>query len=149
MGQFATGVTLISTGLGDDMHVMTANAITSVSLEPLLIMISLGKNTKMADKVLENGTFGVSILTRDQESLSRYFSGGWKDEVPPSFHFETLAGIPRWQQCAAALACEIYTRYEVGDHWIVLGKVIGLHRSTDPVMPLVFHAGKYRHIKES
>jgi flavin reductase (DIM6/NTAB) family NADH-FMN oxidoreductase RutF len=148
MGQFATGVTVIATGLGDAMHVMTANAVTSVSLDPLLILISLGKNTKMAEKITENGTFGVSILMQDQEPLSRYFSGGWKEADPPPFHFKPLAGVPRLDGCSA-IACEIYTRYDVGDHWIVLGKVIGLHYSDDPVVPLVFHAGQYRKLEES
>jgi flavin reductase (DIM6/NTAB) family NADH-FMN oxidoreductase RutF len=149
MGQFATGVTVIATGLGDAMHVMTANAITSVSLDPLLILISLGKNTKMADKIAENGSFGVSILAQDQEPLSRYFSGGWKEADPPPFRFEILAGIPRLEGCTAAIACEVDTRHDVGDHWIILGKVIGLHYSDDPVVPLVFHAGQYRKLEEA
>lgn len=78
MGKFATGVTVITTLLEDEAHGMTANAFMSVSLNPRLVIISIGENAKMLDKINESGKFAVNILSDAQKSYPCILQGRLK-----------------------------------------------------------------------
>ena len=80
MGKFATGVTVITTKVGDTVHGMTANAFMSVSLNPKLVLISIGEKANMNRLIKESGTFAVSVLNEQQQDLSAYFAGQSKEE---------------------------------------------------------------------
>ena len=142
VGQFVTGVTVIATEVEGTLHAMTANAFASLSLDPPLVLFCLGKNTKAGLLVREAKGFCVSILQQNQRDLSTYFAGAWKEESPPPFTFTAWHGTPRLEGSAAAVVCEVDAIHEGGDHWIVVGRVIDLHREagTDP---LVFYRGRY------
>src|ERR1700677_4478907 len=75
LGTFATGVTIVSTRLDDLVHGMTANGFMSVSLEPALIVVSIASGARMHDILLRAGRYGVSVLSREQEAVSRHFAG--------------------------------------------------------------------------
>src|SRR5215217_3725078 len=75
LGMFATGVTIITTREGDQVHGMTANAFMSVSLEPPLVLISVDRRTKMCSLLHEGRTYGVSVLCAAQSDLSDRFAG--------------------------------------------------------------------------
>lgn len=68
MGKFATGVTVIATEVKGDVHGMTANAFMSVSLDPKLVVVSIGEKAKILNKIKESKTFTVNILAADQQS---------------------------------------------------------------------------------
>jgi flavin reductase (DIM6/NTAB) family NADH-FMN oxidoreductase RutF len=146
IGVFATGVTVVAVGNGSEYHAMTANAITSVSLEPLLVLVCVGRQTGMVEHLNSEQGFSISILRRSQEALSNYFGGIWKSEVPPNFEFVPWQGGPLLKDCAAALGCETFEVFEGGDHLIFIGKVIALHQGDDPVEPLLFYRGRYREL---
>ena len=143
VGQFVTGVTVIAADVDGSVRAMTANSFTSLSLDPPLVLFCVGKETKMGQLIESAAGFSVNILQQDQQHLSTYFAGGWKEETPPTFTFETWDGGPRLSGSAASLGCSIETIYEGGDHWIVIGRVIALYRAEDTGRPLVFCAGRY------
>ena len=74
MGRFATGVTVITTRLGDDLHGMTANAVTSLSLEPMMVLVCVDKTADTHDILSKAGVFAVNILNRGQSEISDRFA---------------------------------------------------------------------------
>jgi flavin reductase (DIM6/NTAB) family NADH-FMN oxidoreductase RutF len=143
VSQFATGVTVIATEIDGIIRAMTANSFTSLSLDPPLVLFCVGKQTKMGQLIEEATGFSVNILQQDQQQLSTYFAGGWKDENPPPFRFDTWDGGPLLVGSAAALGCSMHAIHEGGDHWIVIGKVLALYRNEDAAAPLLFCGGRY------
>lgn len=143
MGHFATGVTIITTlNKAGQMQGLTANAFTSVSLEPPLLLISVDKKAESWPAFEESRVFTVNILADDQEGLSRKFavSGGNK--------FEGVAyrvganGAPILEGALAFIECTLYAAYEGGDHSIYLGEV--QQADIREGKPLLFFRGGYR-----
>jgi flavin reductase (DIM6/NTAB) family NADH-FMN oxidoreductase RutF len=148
VGQFITGVTVIALELEDEIRAMTANSFTSLSLDPPLVLFCLGKNTKAGQMIHRAPAFSVNILCEEQRDLSTYFAGAWKHETPPPFTFTTwLDGAPRLDGSAASLGCATHGIHEGGDHWIVVGEVVAIHRPEEALAPLVFHGGRYISLK--
>jgi len=143
VGQFATGVTVVSTELDGVVHAMTANSFTSVSLDPPLVLFCVGKHTRAGQLIRQAGTFCVNILQEAQRDQSTYFAGSWKEDVPPAFVFEQWHGTPRLAGSAAALGCQLHAIHEGGDHWIVVGHVLAVDRVETDVFPLLFFRGRY------
>jgi flavin reductase (DIM6/NTAB) family NADH-FMN oxidoreductase RutF len=143
VGQFVTGVTVIATELAGSVRAMTANSFTSVSLHPPLVLFCVGKDAHLGQVIDSSSLFSVNILGQDQQSLSAYFAGVWKDPTPPPFSFTSWDGLHRLDGCAAALGCAVEAIHEGGDHWIVVGRVQSLYRSEPARPPLVFSAGRY------
>src|ERR1051325_3472498 len=129
VGQFATGVTIITTGVEGAVRALTVNSFTAVSLEPPLVLFCVGKKTKTGQAIDAVKGFTVNILRQEQQDLSTYFAGGWTHPLPPAFTFLPWEGGPRLDGCAAAIGCSIHAIHEGGDHWIVVGEVRALHRT--------------------
>ncbi|KKK39118.1 flavin reductase [Mesobacillus campisalis] len=145
MGKFATGVTVIATELDGDIHGMTANAFMSVSLDPKLVVISIGERAKILTKIQESKLFTVNILAADQKELSMIFAGQIKE--PREVAFDTLDGKPVLPGAIAQIACEVSTEHVEGDHTLFIGKVTGIQlRDAEP---LVFYSGQYRSLEEN
>lgn len=145
IGLFATGVTVVACGEGDELRVMTANAVTSLSLDPMLLIVCVHKKASLAAELLKEKGFSVNILREEQQDLSNFFAGGWRDgATPPAYKFLPWHGGPRLRGCLAALGCEHYQILQGGDHWIVIGKVIALHQGRKRQDPLLFYRGRYR-----
>jgi 3-hydroxy-9,10-secoandrosta-1,3,5(10)-triene-9,17-dione monooxygenase reductase component len=142
VGHFATGVTVITTEVDGAIRALTANSFTAVSLDPPLVLFCVGKTTKTGQAIHAVKGFAVNILQRDQQDLSTYFAGGWTHPLPPAFSFLDWEGGPRLDGCAAAIGCSIHAIHDGGDHWIVVGKVQALHR-TSCTSPLLFHGSRY------
>jgi flavin reductase (DIM6/NTAB) family NADH-FMN oxidoreductase RutF len=141
--QFATGVTVISIEAGGEVKGMTANSFTSLSLDPPLLLFCVGRQTRIAHVIHSTPRFCVNILGDHQRDLSAYFAGAWRDAVPPPHTFQDWEQVPRLEGCLAALSCKVHAIHEGGDHWIVVGEVVGLHRSGQAMRPLVFYGGGY------
>ncbi len=144
VGQFVTGVTVIAMEVEGSIRALTANSFTSLSLNPPLVLFCLGKGTKAGQLIHDVVEFSVNILSQEQQTLSSYFAGAWKEETPPPpFSFTRAEGGPRLDGSVAALGCEVNAVHEGGDHWIVVGQVVSIHRSELPRAPLVFFSGRY------
>ena len=145
-GLFATGVTIIIAEVDGQVHAMTANSVTSVSLDPLLMLFCPSRKARMVQELAGLTRFTINILRQDQQSLSSYFAGGWKDSAPPVFEFVDSPAGPCLEGALATIGCRTHSITEGGDHYLVLGEVIFLHKGAAPHLPLLFVAGKYRHV---
>ncbi|HEY7450093.1 MAG TPA: flavin reductase family protein [Vicinamibacterales bacterium] len=143
VGRFATGVTIIATEVDGSIKAMTANSFTSLSLDPPLVLFCVGTNTKMGQLIHRASGFSVNILRQEQQELSAYFAGAWKQNDPPLFSFVNWDGGPLLEGCTAALGCAVEKIHEGGDHWIVVGRVLALYRSEETYTPLLFCGGRY------
>jgi flavin reductase (DIM6/NTAB) family NADH-FMN oxidoreductase RutF len=142
LGRFTTGVTVVTTAQGGEIHAMTANAFTSVSLDPPLVLVSIDHRTKMHRMLPDTKRYGVSVLASDQERVAWHFAGR-----PLKNHgelFEWAAGVPLVSGAIAHVACSLHAAHEAGDHTLYLGLVEHLH--SRPGEPLLFHAGAFGRI---
>jgi flavin reductase (DIM6/NTAB) family NADH-FMN oxidoreductase RutF len=149
IGLFATGVTVITTCVGDVIHGMTANAVSSVSLDPLLLLVCIDRRARMCGLVQQAGGFAVNVLSDRQADLSRHFAGSKGGPEPPTLVFERdpAGGAPYIHGCLAAIRCRVESVLDGGDHIVVLGRVV--HFQPGPARePLLFFGGRYRFLRE-
>jgi 3-hydroxy-9,10-secoandrosta-1,3,5(10)-triene-9,17-dione monooxygenase reductase component len=149
VGHFVTGVTVIAADIDGSTRGMTANAFTSLSLDPPLVLFCVAKKAHLGQVIYSAKGFSVNILTIDQQPLSQYFAGGWKESTPPHFTFEPWEGGPKLAGAAAALGCAVETIHEGGDHYIVVGRVLALYHREPAAQPLVFNSGRYTALAET
>jgi len=146
LGRFPTGVTVVTAGRETPCG-MTANAFTSVSLEPPLILVCVDRSAAVYKTVLASGSFGVSMLASGQEQMARYFA----DHSRPrgAGEFNTIAwspgpgtGAPILDGALAWLDCSLVTSHDGGDHEIFIGSVqaSGFHPTEEA---LVFFRGDF------
>lgn len=147
IGLFATGVAVIVARTDKEVVAMTANAVSSVSLDPMLIMFCPAKQSNLARHVTSLTGFTVNILRHEQQALSTYFAGGWKQSAPPPFRLIASQYAPRLEGSLASIECAHWKTIEMGDHWLVFGQVVGLRTGTPPYDPLVFLSGQYRQVQ--
>jgi flavin reductase (DIM6/NTAB) family NADH-FMN oxidoreductase RutF len=143
LGLFATGVTIITTRVGEQVHGMTANAFMSVSLEPPLVLISVDRRTKMCSLLHEGRTYGVSVLCDGQSALSDRFAGrpGAEGAEP---RFEVIHDTPLVDGALAGFVSKVVRSYWGGDHSLFLGRVE--FARTGEGAPLLFHGGRYERL---
>jgi flavin reductase (DIM6/NTAB) family NADH-FMN oxidoreductase RutF len=151
MGQFATGVTVVTTRLGDEVHGLTANAVCSVSLEPLLVLVCVDHAADTHPLLEKSGVFAVNILSDEQEGLSRVFAGPTEEKAGrlETMGYRTAAtGAPIIEGCLAYLDCRVVAAYPGGDHTIFVGQVEEAEIGED-VPPLLFFRGRYARVWEA
>lgn len=140
LGQFATGVTIVTTRDADGNAVgVTANSFNSVSLDPPLVLWSLARSARSMAAFEQADDFAVHILASDQEHLSNLFASRVDDKFA-GMEIGTK-GPPRIEGCSARLVCATRHMYEGGDHVIMVGEVMDYESEGKP--PLVFHGGAY------
>ena len=153
MSLFPTGVTVITTGRGEETEGMTANAVISVSLDPLLFLVSVHRDARLNRRIKEKGYYAVNLLAADQEGLSRLFASPERSSSLTAVNSlgggygET--GAPLAAGAMAAIECELETVYPGGDHDLFLGRVIAVHMGDTRKGPLVFHEGTYPALKST
>lgn len=145
MSQFATGITVITAG-GENGHGMTANAFTSVSLEPPLVLCCVARNARIHEGILLARSFGVSVLGADQEGVARYFADRRRPAGQAQFdavehELGSRTGAPLMSGSLAWLECELVRVYHGGDHSIFLGKVLSASRGSGQQALLYFSGG--------
>jgi flavin reductase (DIM6/NTAB) family NADH-FMN oxidoreductase RutF len=142
LGQFATGVTVVTTLGVDGRKVgMTANSFTSVSMEPPLVLWCPSKRAPSLADFEESTHFAINILASDQHVLSRQFATPSTDKFAGAETSEGIAGIPLLDGAVATFQCRTVSRHDAGDHVIYVGEVEKYENAGGD--PLVFHAGKY------
>ncbi|MEO8971526.1 MAG: flavin reductase family protein [Ktedonobacteraceae bacterium] len=139
LGRFATGVSVITIAHEEHVHGMTANAFMSVSLHPPLVLISIGQHAQMYKLLVPDSRYGVSMLSDDQEGLSRHFGGRPMDGLEITFLREK--GVPLLKGAIAHVVARVVDIHQAGDHTLFLGEVEYLHVGHGS--PLLFYAGSY------
>lgn len=148
LGRFATGITVLTVG-GATPHGMTANAFTSVSLHPPLVLVCVGREAIMHDTILTAGTFAVSVLHGGQEAVARYFSDRRRPRGAAQFDAVgwvpgPITGAPLLVGGLAWVECALEDSHRGGDHSIFVGRVLGTARSDDLDALLFFGGGYHR-----
>ena len=124
MSRFATGVTVITTNIGNDVYGMTANAFMAGSLEPMLCVVSINAYARMHARLLETRRYGVSFLSQWQQHLSTQFAGRGRDAAHAAFVYR--AGTPLLDRAVAGLTAEVIATPECGDHTLFIGRITHL-----------------------
>ncbi len=149
LGAFVTGVTVITTRSDISSYGVTANAFSSVSLEPPLILVCIKAASGGSREIVGNSSFAVNILSADQEAISRFFASSDRPRGPDALqdvpHRLAASGSPILDGVAAYLDCRLVASHAAGDHMIFVGEVTDLAVGPD-VSPLLFHAGQYRRV---
>lgn len=145
LGHFATGVTVLTTvDHTGEIRGTTANAFTSVSLDPPLVLVCLAEESETLGAIEARGAFAANILAGDQQEHSDFFSrrGVRLDPDRYGIRFGDL-GMPVLEGILAHLECEVERVDAGGDHRIVLGRVRAHERHREAVDPLLFFRGGY------
>ncbi len=149
MGRFATGIAVVTTESEAGVHGMTANSVTTVSFDPLLVLVCVSKNSNMNKAIRQADSFAINLLTAQQEQVSHHFAQKNPDlqHLPFGIHLEEFAGTPALSEVLATISCEIYQVIEAGDHDMVLGLVKAVRYEESDAEPLVYFRGKYRQLE--
>jgi len=145
MGHFATGVTVV-TSIGDDGEPVgtTASAVTSVSLDPPLVLVCFDRASLTLRAIRSHGAFVVNVLAAPQKQLSANFARrGLAAAWEAVRHRPGPTGSPRLHGVLAALECTVENRLPGGDHEIVVGRVQDVEISNDNAAPLLYWRGSY------
>lgn len=149
IGLFATGVTVLMAEKDGELRGMTANAVTSLSLDPTLLIVCPSRKSRFA-QILDVGTpFTISILGDHQEDVSNHFArtrdDGLTDDPYELAKWDAKELAPRLADCVGAVACRVHQMLDGGDHFIVVGEVADLYAREGELWPLLFFRGRYRH----
>jgi 3-hydroxy-9,10-secoandrosta-1,3,5(10)-triene-9,17-dione monooxygenase reductase component len=149
LAELPKGVTIVATH-GDTGPVgSTASAVTSLSLEPPLVLVSLARHSRTLQHLRRHGTFSINVLRDRHRQLAESFAGGQAHQdrfasVP--YHVDDDA--PVLTDALASVTCRLHATYPGGDHVIVVGAVTGMRPSSGGE-PLVWHRGNYRGITDA
>lgn len=149
VARFATGVTVVTTVVDGVAHGMTANAFSSLSLDPLLVLVCVDRSAGLHDRVTRAGIFAISVLSGDQEALSRRFAA--RHAAGEEGQFDGLATSPAPVTGAPLLAgglvyvdCRLSAVHPGGDHSIFVGEVLAVGE-LGGAGPLLWYEGAYHH----
>jgi flavin reductase len=145
MSRFASGVTVVTTVQDGVDHAMTANAFTSVSLDPPLVLVCVDKSTRFHQAVALSRLWGASVLAGGQQPVARRLAvrgrplAGQLDDFPHRRGWHTGAALLEHAVCR--LECRTWEMYDGGDHTIVVGEVVALEMGDPEQTPMVYFRG--------
>ena len=140
MSRFATGVTVVTTQLGDEIFGMTANAFMAGSLEPMLCVVSINHTAQMHARLKSAGHYGVSFLSQEQQHLAAHFAGKRLERVAPDFEYR--GQTPILKRAVGAVTAQVLETAECGDHTLFIGRVESLIVA-EAARPLLYYGGRY------
>ncbi|MER8776211.1 flavin reductase family protein [Mesorhizobium sp. M0027] len=140
-GRFATGVTVVTTGTADGPVAITANSFSSVSLDPPLVLWSIGRHSRRFEAFANSAHYAIHVLAEDQIDLCWRFSKSGTDFADLDLSWSEH-GVPLLPRALARFECSVADRFPAGDHMILLGRVLELQ--TQEGLPLLFAGGKSR-----
>jgi 3-hydroxy-9,10-secoandrosta-1,3,5(10)-triene-9,17-dione monooxygenase reductase component len=153
MGHFVTGVTVVTTHDGDRPHGITVNALSSVSLEPPLVMVALDRRRRITPFVRSAGRVGVNILGEDQRALSDCFAGAPVEPDREAFCGAAWRagsiGVPLLDGAIATLECITEEVIPAGDHDLFIARVEALAGEAEHAMPLLYYRRRYLRVERS
>lgn len=153
MGHFVTGVTVVTALDGDQPFGITVNALSSVSLQPALVMVALDRRRFLTPIVRAAGRYAVNVLAEDQQALSDCFAGapvtpGREAFCGAAWHPGQL-GLPLLEGAIATLECSVVETFSAGDHDLFIGRVETLGSEPGHPMPLLYYRRRYLRIERA
>jgi flavin reductase (DIM6/NTAB) family NADH-FMN oxidoreductase RutF len=141
-------VTIVTTKAEDMVYGITVSSFSSLSVDPLLILVCIQNSNQLVEMVKKSGTFAVSILAEGQEEISGHFAISGREPVEQYEQFGTIewhTGSPIVDGAVAHLDCELHEALPGGDHTILVGRVLGA--AFDPgKQPLIYFRRSYRKV---
>jgi len=150
LGSFATGVTVITVDYENEVRGMTANAFSSVSLDPLLVLVCVDRKARTHAHLHEKKRFGVNVLTEHQRRISEFYAfpiheqGNAERDAAGARFDRTVHGTPVLRDALAYLECRLHTSQDAGDHTIFIAQVEEVVVREGE--PLLYFRGGYRAI---
>ncbi|GLY68954.1 flavin reductase [Amycolatopsis taiwanensis] len=147
-GRFASGVTVVTTVLDGHLYGITATSFVSLSLNPLLVTVSINLHSPILDEIRASGVFAINVLGRDQQAVSACFARRGRGRSKERFdevetHVETT-GAPVITGVLSWFDCTVHTMLDGGDHVILVGEVVSA--GGGPGQPLLYWSGEYRQL---
>lgn len=147
MGRFATGVAVLTTRTRDLDYAMTASALTSVSLEPLLLLVCVEREARFHDAVVEAGVWGMSVLSSHDRPGADWLATrgrplhGQLDRI--AHHPGAQTGVALLDGALSTFECRTAAVHPAGDHSIVVGEVVSVTTAAHPGEALLYYRGGY------
>jgi 3-hydroxy-9,10-secoandrosta-1,3,5(10)-triene-9,17-dione monooxygenase reductase component len=141
MGAFATGVAIVTTRIEGQSYGMAVNSLTSVSLDPCLLLVCTRRGSETGAAIRARGVFAVNLLAGEQHHLVKQFCGNPGDRFKDIAPTLSACGMPLLPDCLAHVCCAIDAVHDSGDHEIVIGRVTSIAENAGE--PLVFFRGAY------
>lgn len=151
-GNFATGVTVVTTEVDGRLHGLTANSLTSVSLDPMLLLVCVDKAAHAHAEMTRCSSFAVNILGADQKDVSNVFAkpGEAQEGSLRGVPFrEGETGCPLIEGALAHFECLPHAAVDAGDHTVFLGRVVAGGVDRADADPLLYFRGAYRLVREA
>ncbi|WP_437773316.1 flavin reductase family protein [Arthrobacter sp. KNU40] len=148
LGHFASGLTVISGTDGFDPIGFTCQSFYSVSTVPPLVSFSVMRDSTTYPRIRETGKFAVNVLSHQQHLVSTQFARRGTDKWAGVQWSHSPLGNPVLEETITWLDCELWAEHVAGDHFIVIGEVVGLGPVEPPQAdPLIFFQGVYRSLE--
>ena len=143
MARWVTGVAVVTSRDETGPRGATTNALTSLSLDPLLMLVCLDRGSNTLQAVRASGRFCINVLAADQEGIARRFAtkASGEEKLAAVAH-ELVEGVPVLGGVVAWLVCELKQELDGGDHAILLGRPLATGSDPD-AEPLLFYGGSY------
>lgn len=141
MSLFATGVTVITTRTDAGPVGMTASAVTSLSLDPVMLLVCISSHLPTHDAIAACGRFGVNVMAEDDGPLALHFARPAPDKFA-GVAYADRGGMPILDDSLAYFVCDVHERVAAGDHSIFIGSVACLGLRSDAA-PLLYFAGRF------
>ena len=139
--RFVTGVAVVLTEQGGQVQGLTVNSLTSASLEPLLLLFCVSRNSRTGNTILRTGRFTVNILNADQEDAARHFAS--RKDTQADFEYGRDQSFVWLAHSNAVFHCRLEVSYPGGDHRIIIGRVEEMSGPDECKHLLVYHEGHY------
>jgi 3-hydroxy-9,10-secoandrosta-1,3,5(10)-triene-9,17-dione monooxygenase reductase component len=153
MGHFVTGITVVTALDGDRPQGITVNALTSVSLEPPLVVVALDRRRFITPTVRASGRYAVNVLSEDQQALSDCFAGAPvtpdRDAFCGASWTPGPTGLPLLDGAIATLECTVTDTFDAGDHELFVARVDSLGNAEPHPMPLLYYRRQYLRIQRA
>jgi 3-hydroxy-9,10-secoandrosta-1,3,5(10)-triene-9,17-dione monooxygenase reductase component len=157
LGRFVTGVTIVTSASRGPQGMQpwgtTVNAFTSVSLDPPLVLICVGRERSIHPVIDAAGRFVVNILAEESQGLSDCFAGAPSPLPRSAFcgasYTLSPSGLPVLDAAVAHLECTVRNAMDAGDHTVYLGRVVGVGLSEIHPLPLLYYRGRYLRIERA
>jgi flavin reductase (DIM6/NTAB) family NADH-FMN oxidoreductase RutF len=143
-GLFATGVAIAATQSDDESNIITINSLSSISLDPALLLFCIDNKSSNFKAFTSNKNFSINLLTQDQIDLSKHFSKTQREDLDVSkFFSNSELGNLVLKDSMGYFECEKHDVIESGDHNIIIGKIVNFAKLSEDKKPLIYFKGAY------
>ena len=153
MGHFVTGVSVVTALDGEQPQGITVNALSSVSLEPPLVLVALDRRRFITPTVRRAGRYAVNVLAESQQALSDCFAGAavtpGRDQFCGAAWHAGTTGLPLLEGAIATLECTVVETFSAGDHDLFVGRVDALASDEQQPQPLLYYRRRYLRIERA